>query len=175
MKNLTFISDLHLACGTCDLRPSFQCIHFKNGYAYASDSRVLIKQPLSLSGIQESEYLEGEAIHSSIFKKIRKMKYVICTPDGFDCRTKGNQKVFYPYSDTNTPPNFEAAIPKDAAEAIIEIGIKPSFLTLLGRAMAGGSYGLKATFLGPSRAIVFEPLQKEYSGEIGLIMPMMLA
>ena len=151
-----------------------QCVHFKNGYAYASNAHVLIKQPLSLSNIQEPENLEGKAIHSSIFKEIRKMKYVACTPDGFECRTKDNQKVFYLYSETNTPPDFEAVIPKDKLGGVAEIGINPAFVTLLEKAMAGGTYGLKAVFRGARRAIVFEPLQHEYNGEIGLIMPMML-
>ena len=151
-----------------------QCVHFKNGFAYASNAHVLIKQPLSLSNIQEPENLEGKAIHSSIFKEIRKMKYVVCTPDGFECRTKDNQKVFYQYSETNTPPDFEAVIPKDKLGGVAEIGIKPAFVTLLGKAMAGGTYGLKAAFRGARGAIIFEPLQQEYNGEIGLVMPMIL-
>lgn len=174
MKNFTFISNLHLACGKDKLRPELQYIHFKNGYAYASDAYVLIKQPLSLSHIQEPENLEGKAIHSSIFKEIRKMKHVVCTPDGFECRTKDNQKVFYQYSKTNTPPNFEAVIPKDELGGVAEIGIKPALVSRLGKAMAGGTYGLKAVFRGECRAIVFEPIQREYNGEIGLIMPMIL-
>ena len=174
MKNFTFISNLHLVCGKEKLRPSLQCVHFKNGYAYASDAHVLIKQPLSLSNIQEPENLEGKAIHSSIFKEIRKMKHVVCTPDGFECRTKDNQKVFYQYSETNTPPDFEAVIPKDKLGGVAEIGIKPAFVTLLGKAMAGGSCGLKAAFRGERGAIVFEPIQQEYNGEIGLFMPTLL-
>lgn len=174
MKNFTFVSNLHLACGNDELRPVMQCVHFKNGYAYASNAHVLIKQPLSLSNIQEPENLEGKAILSSIFKEIRKMKHVVCTPDGFECKTKDNQNVFYQYSETNTPPDFEAVIPKDKLGGVAEIGIKPAFVTLLGKAMAGGTYGLKAVFRGERRAIVFEPLQHEYNGEIGLIMPMIL-
>lgn len=171
MKNFTFISNLHLACGKDMLRPALQCVHFKNGYAYASNAYVLIKQPLSLSNIQESENLEGKAIHSSIFKEIRKMKHVTCTPDGFECRTKDNQKVFYQYLETNTPPDFEAVIPKDKPGGVAEIGIKPAFVALLGKAMAGGACGLKAIFRGERGAIIFEPIQQEYNGEIGLFMP----
>ena len=102
------------------------------------------------------------------------MKYVVCTPDGFECRTKDNQEVFYKYSETITPPDFEAVIPKDELGGVAEIGIKPAFVTLLGKAMAGGTYGLKAAFRGERGAIAFEPLQDKYNGEIGLITPMIL-
>ena len=102
------------------------------------------------------------------------MKHVVCTPDGFECRTKDNQKVFYQYSETNTPPDFEAVIPKDKPGGVAAIGINPAFVALLGKAMAGGTYGLKAAFRSARVAIVFEPIQQEYNGEIGLIAPMML-
>lgn len=99
------------------------------------------------------------------------MKHVTCTPDGFECRTKDNQKVFYQYLETNTPPDFEAVIPKDKPGGVAEIGIKPAFVALLGKAMAGGACGLKAIFRGERGAIIFEPIQQEYNGEIGLFMP----
>lgn len=101
------------------------------------------------------------------------MKHVVCTPDGFECRTKANQKVFYQYSETNTPPDFEAVIPKDKPGGVAEIGIKPAFVALLGKAMAGGN-GLRAAFRDEREVIVFEPLQQEYNGEIGLFMPTLL-
>lgn len=165
----TFISDLHLACGKNDSRPAMQCVHFKNGFAYASDAYVVIKQPLHLSPVDNMDILDGVSIHSESFKAIRRMKHVTATEDGFECISKDGSKVFFEYSKEESP-NFDAVLEPKDAQMMGEIGINPGLVGVLKKAMAGGS-GVKMTFQGQGAGIMIEPLSAEYEGEVAMIMP----
>lgn len=170
IKN-TFISNLHLACGKDDLRPAMQCIHFKNGFAYASDGYVVIKQPLHLSPVDNMDILDGVSIHSESFKAIRRMRQVTATEDGFECISKDGSKVFFEYSKVESP-NFDAVLEPKGAQMIGEIGINPGLIGVLKKAMAGGS-GVKMTFQNQGAGIMIEPIGLEYEGEVAMVMPIM--
>lgn len=169
IKN-TFISDLHLACGNDKRRPAMQCIHFKDGFAYASDARVLIKQPLYFNPVENKDILDGVAIHAESFKAIRKMKQVTATEEGFECISKDGSKVFFEYSKEKSP-DFEAVLKPKGAQMMGEIGVNPGLIGVLKKAMAGGDR-VKMTFQGQRNAILIEPLSAEYEGEVALIMPL---
>lgn len=170
IKN-TFISDLHLACGNDKRRPAMQCIHFKDGFAYASDAHVLIKQPLYFNPVENKDILDGVAIHAESFKAIRKMKHVTATEDGFECISKDGSKVFFQYS-REIAPDFEAVLKPKGAQMVGEIGVNPGLIGVLKKAMAGGAYGVKMTFQGQGAGILIEPIQSDYEGEIALVAPM---
>lgn len=172
-KKNTFISDLHLVCARYELRPELCCIHFMNGYAYASDSAVLVKQPLDLSPILNADILDGVSIHAESFRAIRRMRTVIATEDGFECTSKDGSKVFFEYAKDVVAPDFEAVLKRDSSQSIAEIGVSVQLIGLLHKAMAG-SYRLKMVFQGIDKAIVFKPLDPEYEEEIALVMPMMI-
>lgn len=169
IKN-TFISDLHLACANDKLRPAMQCIHFKDGFAYASDAHVLIKQPLYLSLVDNMDILDGVSIHAESFKAIRKMKHVTATEDGFECISKDGSKVFFQYS-REIAPDFEAVLKPKGAQMMGEIGVNPGLIGVLKKAMAGGDK-VKMTFQGQRAGILIEPIQSDYEGEVALIMPL---
>lgn len=171
IKN-TFISDLHLACANDKSRPAMQCVHFKDGFAYASDGHVVIKQPLHLNLVDNMDILDGVSIHSESFKAIRKMKHVTATEDGFECISKDGSKVFFEYSKEKSP-NFEAVLTSKGAQMLGEIGINPGLVGVLKKAMAGGDK-VKMTFQGQAEAIMIEPLQAEYEGEVAMIMPLIV-
>lgn len=167
----TFISDLHLACAKDGLRPAMQCVHFKGGFAYASDAYIVVKQPLHLSSVDNMDILDGVSIHSESFKAIRKMKHVTATEDGFECLSKDGSKVFFQYS-MEIAPDFEAVLKPKGAQMMGEIGVNPGLIGVLKKAMAGGDR-VKMTFQGQGNAILFEPLSVDYEGEVALIMPIM--
>lgn len=166
----TFISDLHLACSKDDLRPSMQCVHFKNGFAYATDAYVVIKQPLHLSPVENMDILDGVAIHAESFKAIRKMRQVTATEEGFECISKDGSKVFFEYSKEESP-DFDAVLEPKGAQMIGEIGINPGLVGVLKKAMAGGDK-VKMTFQGQRAGILIEPIQSDYEGEVAMIMPL---
>ena len=169
IKN-TFISDLHLACANDKSRPAMQCVHFKDGFAFASDGYVVVKQPLHLNLVDNMDILDGVSIHSESFKAIRKMKHVTATEDGFECTSKDGSKVFFQYS-MEIAPDFEAVLKPKGVQMMGEIGVNPGLIGVLKKAMAGGDR-VKMTFQGQGAAILIEPLSVDYEGEVAMIMPL---
>ena len=41
-----FATPLHLACADDEIRPALECVHFIDGFAYATDGSILVKQSL---------------------------------------------------------------------------------------------------------------------------------
>lgn len=77
-KNFDKSYPLYLACGLKDtMRTSMHYIMFSNGYAYATDSHILVKARLTdISNFEEQDLalLDGKLIHANNFKKIVKSK-----------------------------------------------------------------------------------------------------
>lgn len=85
---------LHLACANniyrvcaCNLlRPVMSCIYFKDGYAIASNGKILIKACLNEIcnfSEEEKELLEGKLISAKNFKEIIKHTIIEIEEDGF--------------------------------------------------------------------------------------------
>lgn len=77
-KNFDKSYSLYLACGLKNtLKISMHYIMFSNGYAYATDSYILVKARLTdISDFDEQDLalLDGKFIHANNFKKIVKSK-----------------------------------------------------------------------------------------------------
>lgn len=172
-KKNTFISDLHLVCAKDEMRPAFQCIHFKNGFAYATNGNVMVKQPIAFNPILNSDILDGMAIHAESFRAIRRMRTVIATEDGFECISKDGSKVFYEYAKEVDAPDFEAVLNNGSVQPIHEIAIPVRLVGLLNKAMAG-SLQLKMEFRGSNKGVIFKPMSLEHEGELAIVMPMMI-
>lgn len=174
MEKQNFISDLHLACAKDKSRPNMQCVHFLNGYAYASDSHILIKQSLELNNqVVGYELLECKSIHKESFKEIRKFDIVEVTEDGFDCTSEG-RKAFFPFTniDVSEIPDFDSIIPKNSVN-LSEIGVSPRYIGILEKAMAGGNK-IKMHFTGVNTGILFTSLDADFKDQVALIMPQLL-
>ena len=64
---------MHLACSKNELRKEMQCVYFKDGFAYASDGIILVKNRISeISGLEEceAEALNGKFLHADLYKDI---------------------------------------------------------------------------------------------------------
>ena len=60
---------MHLACSKNELRKEMQCVYFKDGFAYASDGIILVKNRISeISGLEkhEVEALNGKFLHADL-------------------------------------------------------------------------------------------------------------
>lgn len=173
-SKINFVSDLHLACSKEGLRPVMQCVHFVDGYAYASDSNIMVKQSLDLSNVAGKEFLVDKSIHKDSFKAIRKYQYVSVNEDGFDCIGKDGGNAFFPFAQLDDPiPDFNAIMPSGLV-TLGEIGINAKLLSLVSRAMACNGQ-IKLTFHGISKAVLIEPLQEDVADEIAIIMPCLLS
>ena len=97
-----FNKDLRMDLACSDyFRPVFSYIHFKDGYAYASDIHILVKNKLSECSTftdEEIEKLDGKFIGSKAYKSILSYDMVQVTDMGFECMLYDNQKVIYPFS-----------------------------------------------------------------------------
>ena len=79
LKKGGFQSKIWNCCGTDDLRPVMQCAYIKDGFIYATDAHIAIKQSLeSVHGIDpvEIKCLEGKLLHSKILKLLAKCEIV---------------------------------------------------------------------------------------------------
>lgn len=78
---------MDLACSRNDyFRPVFSYIHFKDGYAYASDTHILVKNNLSECSTftdEEIEKLDGKFIGSKAYKSILSYDMVQVTDRSF--------------------------------------------------------------------------------------------
>lgn len=77
---------LHLACANEPIRPVMSCIYFKDGYAIASNGKILIKACLNeICNFSEEKkkFLEGKLISAKNFKEIIKHTIIEIEEDGF--------------------------------------------------------------------------------------------
>lgn len=91
---------MHLACSKNELRKEMQCVYFKDGFAYASDGIILVKNRISeISGLEkhEAEALNGKFLHADLYKDMLKYDNIMIAEDGIEC-SKGDDKVFFYFS-----------------------------------------------------------------------------
>ena len=179
-----FLSKPHLACSNDDLRPAFGYIQFKDGFLFATDAHIAIKQDLKVHGFEdeEIEFLNNTYLHKNAFAEILRYNEVYVRENGFFCK-KDNFSAFIEFIKLedfpHTYPKIEAVIldPADKNRiAIDEIGMNIKLLTKLEQCLVNGYSGLghKFQFFAKSKAILVIPMDKDYPGQTGLIMPVML-
>ena len=86
-----------LACSKDDLRPLMGCIYFKDGYAYASDGLILVKNKVSeISTISEDQIaqLNDVYLHAETYDKVVKYDTIDISAEGIEC-TSGDKKAFF--------------------------------------------------------------------------------
>lgn len=144
-KNFNKNYPLHLACGLDDKRrTSLHYIMFKNGYAYATNSYILVRAWLpDVSNFEEDELakLDGFYIHAQSFKAILKSKGEVIIEDG-QIRVMGAEyDVVYPLHDKFTNikfPDVERVLQTDEGKEMMlpkEFGLNDRYLAILGDVM----------------------------------------
>lgn len=89
---------MHEACAKDELIPVMACIYFKDGYAYASNAHILVKNKVSeISSIPEDqiEQLNDVYLHKDIYKKILEFDEIDISADGIECRKESKKAFFY--------------------------------------------------------------------------------
>lgn len=106
-----FQTPLHLACSDDPCRPVMQYIFFENGYAYATNGHIAVKQSLDdYCDVIEKEKLNGHAIYKTAFAQILKFPMAVATEEGVEC-INDDFKVLFRYADKDmVRPNLERAI-----------------------------------------------------------------
>jgi len=141
-KNFDKSYPLYLACGLKDpYRISMQYIMFLNGYAYATDSHILVKARLTdISDFDEQDLalLDGKCIHANNFKKIVKSKgEVSITTDAIVVK-EAEYEVTYPLKtkeEIRFPDCEEVMTRKGNVTLQMQFGISADYLCTLSDVM----------------------------------------
>lgn len=161
----TFNTKLHECCGSDPVRPAFQCVYFKNGFAYATDGYVCIKQTLALQGVYDPENLEGKALHRDSYKDLMGFEEVVCSEDGIEACNANGQKVFfeyYPESEESPAPDFERFLKgKKGATPMTFIGIDFTSFEKLNKALYAPGGNIRLQFTGIDSHILVDAIGVE--------------
>lgn len=184
-KEPLFLSKIEAVCGTDALRLAMQHIYFKDGWLYATDAYILVKQKIDLHGFspESIKLLDGKLLHKDSIKTLGKCTLFSISNDGTEIQGIINKNQYITVKlineDVNLKfPNCNAVIPKDDMQTDVgAIGINAKYLMTLQTALIGGECGLKLTFHGKERAILAHTILNDNDlnvDQIGLIMPLII-
>lgn len=167
---------MHLACSKDNVfRRETECIFFNNGYTYATDTRILVRNRISeISGLNESEIeaLNGKFLHADFYKDMLKYDSIMIAEDGIEC-SKGNDKAFFYFSTFEKYPDAEKVL-QDALNKqtvpLPQFSFDMKLIQRLNKALYQ-SDSCTATFKGVGNPIIFDSMDAEVSS-VGLFMPL---
>lgn len=176
VRNFNKKYPLWKACGFHnDIRTGIHYISFANGYAYATDTHILVRARLTdISNFDEQDLslLDGKFIHGKLFKEILNCKgNIIITADAIIAE-RNECKVSYPLKTGIKFPECEKAmVGADVTEVKMEFGIKARLLNTLSEVM-GADFGVGVAW---KSNYMFEVKPLGLSGDIkGVIMTIMV-
>lgn len=179
-KNFDKKVKMHLACAKKEsLRPIMACIYFKDGFAYATDGIVLVKNRLSeMSSFDEAEIqaLDCKFLPADFYKDMLKYDECLISDEGIECHKDGDKAFFYfaDFGDSKYP-NADVVL-QDALNAITvplpQIGFRFEDMQRLSKALHDVER-CTATFKGVNKPIVFSSIEPDVSS-IGLLMPILI-
>lgn len=108
-------SNIHNCCDTDDLRPNMHHVYFKDGFAYATNAHVLMKESLSVvHGFDEDQIklLDDKYIHRNSFKYLKGGLVYIITEKGIDAIYKNGSELTIKFNEIENfkYPNCSAVL-----------------------------------------------------------------
>ena len=179
-KNFDKKVQMHLACvKNDDLRKTMSCVYFKDGFAYATDGIVLVKNRLSeMSTFDESEIaaLDGKFLPAEHYKDILKYDECLISEDGIETVKEDDRTFFYfkDFGEEKFPKADEVlqyALNKKTVP-LPQIGFNIKHMERLAKAMCRFEECV-ATFKGVNEPIVFSSIMPDMSS-VGVIMPILI-
>lgn len=175
-KNGGFKTPLFKALYSDENRAELQHAYVRNGYVYATNATILIKQ--SLTEIHEIEpkqqaIVEGKNFHIDLLKQLWKFKFIEFKESGI---VAGDGKAWceFDYSYTCTMPNMEAVLKSQSGLIeLSKISFNPKYLALLENVMdlSYSSGALVMQFAGETKAIQVFSSYDTMDIQLGIIMP----
>lgn len=185
-----FLQDckLHTVCADeGDTRPAMECVHFENGYAFASDSHVAVR--LRIDGFsnlepEEIEKLNGKTLHARHFKQLLDCDAITeITDDGITATNIGTSAVdekrtFFKFNNSVKYPKIQELFEKslcETKEGTVKLGIKPQLLHQASKAISAGPTGVIMEIADDRKAIVVRPISvvmRPYA--VAIVMPVMV-
>lgn len=168
---------MHLACSYDeDFRPSQCCVYFKDGFAYATDSHILVKNRISECSNLDQETidaLDGKLLHRNFYKEILKYDTISVSEEGIECKKGSNISFFYFAKDCLKYPNAEEVIQETLNKQTVqipEIRFSLKYFDILRKSLHNFEK-CKVVFKGQSEPIVFYNIEDDVSS-IGIAMPL---
>lgn len=165
---------MHLACLKGDeFHKDLECVYFNNGFAYATNQQILVKNRISeICGLEphEIEALNGKFLHADFYKEMLKYDSIMIAEDGIEC-TKGDNKAFFYFSKFEKFPNAEKVLSNalnKPAVPLSEVSFDMKLIQRLNKALYK-SDRCTARFKGIGEPIVFDSMEADVSS-VGLIM-----
>ena len=172
----SFNTKLHEVCNDDKLRPILQCVYFDNGFAYASNGHIAIKQSLEYQSLLNPENLDGKLLHRDNYKSVMSFEIAECFDDGIACRNKSGAIAnfeFYKPAEGEKIPKFETILNlKKGTKSISFIGFNPEYFIKLSKALYAPQGNIRVQFTGVDSAILVDVIGIEDQNAI--IMPYLL-
>jgi hypothetical protein len=149
------------------------CIHFKNGFAYASNGNIIIKQSLEYHSILDAQFLDGMSIHRENYANIMQFEVATANEDGIYCNNKDGRSAFFEYFDRKGQqvPNFDEVINQFSAKGVDFIGFSPKSFEIIGKAFYNGDQ-VRIRFSGMDKGMLCDVLG--YENQVAYVMPVIL-
>ena len=186
---------LHMCCAEDGMRPVMEYVHFIGGYAYATNSYVMVRAKIAdISNFTEEEIamLDNKSIHGHLFRQLIQRRRVQVTPDGFVWDgERGDMTQLFKFHNINEDrrmqldgfgndlkiPNFDAIIDDSFASNTLpceNIGIRVALVEEISRAM--NTNELAFYFKGNNRTIHVLPSYRAYDTVdiVGILMPRLI-
>lgn len=169
---------LYMACADEELRPVLGMVHFRNGFAYASDAHILVRVPIDVCwkhiDPEDKLKLEGASIPAKLLKKIYSYNRLRLERDDEKGELRIITKIDYDVDvvfriliGAYKIPNFEAVINQiDEERSVQTIKLNISLLNRLSQALNVNV--LKMKFSDDIHKIRLENLEM---GCVGIVMP----
>lgn len=176
-------SNIHNCCGSDDLRPNMQHVYFKDGYAYATNAHILIKESLAtVHGFDEEQIklMNDKYIHKNSFKYLKGAVVYTITENGIDAVYKNgvaltikfNNLDGFKYPDCSKVLDDAIKSTQDKKKEEFDLKLNPKMLKLFISCLNGLE---DAVFLRKPRrkndAVVVEFMEYKLEDRAALIMP----
>lgn len=169
---------MHLACTKNDFRPLMQHIYFKNGFAYATDAHILVKNDLTACSNLSPEQialLDGKLLHADHYKNILKYDTIEVSEEGIEAKKGGNKAFFY-FTESDKYHDVEKTL-NDALNhmsiPMSQVGLDVKLVQYISKALCTDGR-FKFTFKGECAPVICENIDSDYLNCIGIIMPQMI-
>lgn len=162
-------------CSDDDLRPAMNCVYFKDGYLYATNALIAIKQKLSLHGIHDdiAKHLDGKLLHRSHLAMMKKCDYFEIVQGGIKSK-KGMVEMIHLFMEGERYPDVDAIIPRTGFVELDSICVNADLLKktqdVLFMVLNDTYKFLKLRFRQKNQAIVITTNLPE-EDQIAIIMP----
>ena len=174
------------ACEKDEMRPAFNYIHFKNGFAYASNARILAKVEFSaifcgeMDEVEELKHLlDGYAVSAAAWKFLVSLDFLNVKAEGdkkqfFEGMIANNiVRVYTEKSGVLNAPKFESLFTtSEEKKPISKVGISPSLLADLSDAL--GLSSIRMDFLQADKKIFIHNSGTKMYNCSGIIMPQII-